>query len=267
MRRFFQLFLVLIISVSILTLSVITVSADYDTTNTGTVELSDVYANYSGMIVEVSQTVTNQNYQLWILPDYSNLTITFQANFQDNVSNFRLEIPIDYSYLTSYSITSCQLHAGGDLTPIQCTIEGNNLVLSGTNEANTDYFICDIIFDIKANSAEPGYIYFGRFATANYDVSFDEDFNELNSEVDGMTSQLENLESEALGGKTDEEIQSEAADAADFDYDSLNSEATAGVTGFINDCLDAFGVGYSSLLLFSCSIGLCIFVIGRRGGS
>lgn len=264
MRRLFQIIPVIIIAVSVAALSVFSVSA-YDTTNVSTVEITEINANASGQIVEIQYSTSNQMYYGWTTPQYSAYQINFQVKFPENFSNFRLEIPIDFSVLKNIYIESCQLFVGAELLQIQATIEGNTLIIAGNNEVNTDYFICYLSF--SATSDNPGNIYFGRFATANYDVSYEEEFNELNSEVDGMTSQLENLESEALGGKTDEEIQSEAASAADFDYDSLNSQATQGVTGFINDCLDTFGAGYSSLLLFSCSIGLCIFVIGRRGGS
>lgn len=89
----------------------------------------------------------------------------------------------------------------------------------------------------------------------------------MEEEVQGAEDEYNNAVDDALGGKTDEEIQQEAEAAADYDFDSLDQVAVSGVQGFMNSLLNVLGTDYLSLLLFSCTMGLCIYVIGRRRGT
>ena len=242
-------YIVLIISV-IVCLSLPITAMAYDTETVGTVTISDVYSNYMGIITKVPVSSNNQNYMLWMQPDYTTLNLTFQANFTDTVSNFKLEIPIDYSYLTSYQITSCQLHAGGDLETASSYIENDKLVIAGLNSSNTNYVICEILFDVKGQGAEPGYIYFGRFAQASYDVVYD------------MSGTIDELES------TDAQLD-EHMDYSQVDPPTVSTpsdEEMDDLSGFMGKVWDAL-YGWQTPILLSVTLGALGFILALKGGA
>ena len=85
-----------------------------------------------------------------------------------------------------------------------------------------------------------------------------------NEDLDNAGQEISDLENNALGGKTDEEIVEEVDSALSFDVDSLDTEAQAGISGFFDGLLVVFGVDYQSLMLLALSLGLAAFIIGRR---
>lgn len=89
---------------------------------------------------------------------------------------------------------------------------------------------------------------------------------DMGEEVQGAEDEYNNAVDEALGGKSDEEIQAEVGEVADYDFDSLDQDSVSGVKSFMDDLLDALGSEYMSLLLFSCTMGVAIYVIGRKRG-
>lgn len=89
----------------------------------------------------------------------------------------------------------------------------------------------------------------------------------MEDEVQGAEDDYNSAVDDALGGKSDEEIQQEADAAADYDFDSLDQGSISGVQSFMDGLLDVLGPDYLSLLLFSCTMGLCIYVIGRKRGT
>lgn len=87
------------------------------------------------------------------------------------------------------------------------------------------------------------------------------------SSVDNSTAgDFEQAESNALGGKSDAEIQSEVNNALDFDMGSLDWGSSRKLNVFMDGCLTAFGSKYMTLLLLALTLGLSAFLIGRRYG-
>ena len=89
----------------------------------------------------------------------------------------------------------------------------------------------------------------------------------MDEEVQGAEDDYNNAVDGALGGKSDQEIQQDVEDAADFDFDSLDQNSVSGVKSFMEGLLDVLGSDYMALLLFSCTMGVCIYVIGRKRGT
>lgn len=85
-----------------------------------------------------------------------------------------------------------------------------------------------------------------------------------NEDLDNAGQQMEDLENEALGGKSDEQIQQEVDQALDFEMGSLDQDAQQGISGFFDGLLDVFGPDYQALLMLALSLGLAAFIIGRR---
>lgn len=86
-------------------------------------------------------------------------------------------------------------------------------------------------------------------------------------ELNGAMSDYDDAYNEAVGGKSDQEIVDEVSGQVDYDYGALDQQSVSGVTGFLSDLLDSFGADYKSLLMLSLTIGLAVYVIGRRVSS
>lgn len=89
----------------------------------------------------------------------------------------------------------------------------------------------------------------------------------MQDKVDGEQAKYDSAVDNALGGKSDEEIQAEVEAVANYDWGSLDQASVSGVKGFMDNLLSVFGADYMSLLLFSCTMGVAIYVIGRRRGT
>jgi|GEM_PF-5651285 len=87
---------------------------------------------------------------------------------------------------------------------------------------------------------------------------------DTSSKADDASSKTQKAQDDALGGKTDEEIQSEVEGAIDFDMDSWDNETTGSMRLFVVNVMNGFGPEYASILLFSCVMGLAIFIIGKK---
>lgn len=102
----------------------------------------------------------------------------------------------------------------------------------------------------------------------NFDKILDGDGTELapdsNKEMDALGGQMSDLESGALGGKSDEEIEKEVDNALSFDMDSIDKNTSQKMAKMFDGLLIVFGVDYQSLLMLALSLGLAAFIIGRR---
>lgn len=94
----------------------------------------------------------------------------------------------------------------------------------------------------------------------------DLDVSDKTGAVDGSVGDMENATDEALGGKSDDEINEEISGALDSDKIDIDMTKAARVSGFFDKLLTSFGASYQSLLLLSLSLGLGAFLIGRRYG-
>lgn len=86
--------------------------------------------------------------------------------------------------------------------------------------------------------------------------------------VDGAIGDIDDATNNALGGKTEAEIQAEVSGALDFNniQNGLDWDKANRMSVFYDRSLEAFGSGYNSLLLLSLVLGLGAFLIGRRYG-
>lgn len=81
---------------------------------------------------------------------------------------------------------------------------------------------------------------------------------------DSTANDFTNAEQEALGGKTDAQIQAEVNDVLNGGTSGLDFTKANRISNFFNDCMSAFGI--ETLVLFSLCMGLGAFIIGRRYG-
>ncbi len=81
---------------------------------------------------------------------------------------------------------------------------------------------------------------------------------------DSTANDFSNAEQEALGGKTDTQIQAEVNDALNGGSSGLDFTKANKISNFFNNCMSSFGI--ETLVLFSLCMGLGAFIIGRRYG-
>lgn len=85
--------------------------------------------------------------------------------------------------------------------------------------------------------------------------------------VDGALGDVDDATNNALGGKSDEDVQAEVSGAIDAEkLDSIDLTKAKRMSTFYDRCLVVFGKDYNSLLLLSLILGLSAFLIGRRYG-
>lgn len=92
----------------------------------------------------------------------------------------------------------------------------------------------------------------------------DLDVSDKTGAVDGSVGDIESATDNALGGKSDEEIQDEISSALDSDSLDLDFNKAGRISAFFDGLLNCFGDDYKSVLLLSLSLGLGAFLIGRR---
>jgi hypothetical protein len=91
---------------------------------------------------------------------------------------------------------------------------------------------------------------------------------DINSKSAGVLTDAEDAENAAKGGKTDEQIQNEVKGTTSFDVNAAMPPALRGqYTTFMSGTMNAFGSGYYSLLVFSCVMGVALYLIGKRKGT
>ena len=87
------------------------------------------------------------------------------------------------------------------------------------------------------------------------------------SDIDQITGEMQDAENDALGGKSDQEIQDEVYDALHGGGGgSFGNELSIGVQGattVFNKTLDVLGDDYETVVVLSLSLGLAAFLIGR----
>lgn len=86
----------------------------------------------------------------------------------------------------------------------------------------------------------------------------------VDQDLDNKSDEMGQLENDALGGKSDEDIKQDVDNALSFDVGSLDSSATGSMSGFFDDLLGVFGADYQALLMLALSLGLAAFILGRR---
>lgn len=82
---------------------------------------------------------------------------------------------------------------------------------------------------------------------------------------DSAISDYDNAERNALGGKSDSQIQAEIGSALSG-TDEIDWTKANRISNFFDGLLNAFGNDYKSLVLLSLTLGLAAFLIGRRYG-
>ena len=82
---------------------------------------------------------------------------------------------------------------------------------------------------------------------------------------DGTADDFANAEDAALGGKSDDEIQSEINNALNFDIGVFDTVKVGKIHSLFDDVLNATGA-WQSLFVLSLTLGLGAFLIGRRYG-
>ena len=85
--------------------------------------------------------------------------------------------------------------------------------------------------------------------------------------VNGAVGDVDGATDEALGGKSEAEIEAEVSGALDpKQLGNIDVTKAKRMSTFYDRCLKSFGTDYNSLLLLSLILGLAAFLIGRRYG-
>lgn len=245
----------------------------YDETVVTTAPLDAVQMYRSDGKTWVQMPFSNYNntfYSTYTVPPVTAVKFVFTITLERSFQNVQLDISYDFSGIPGYGQFTVSALYRGTAVPSNIVDNGNSVTINAT--ANDSVLSNSMQFDVTVNNVIADNdnmtdIYWGRSATVSYDIAadFSSAFDDSTSKVNGLTSDLGNLESSAMGGKSDDDLNSEIDGVlGENPVDSLKSSK---ISSFIEGCLDAFGKEYKSLLLFSCSIGLCIFVIGRRAGT
>ncbi len=88
--------------------------------------------------------------------------------------------------------------------------------------------------------------------------------DDSSNRVDDMTGDFGNAENDALGGKTDEEIQEEVNNAlSDYELPDETLDNVSIVGDTFLDLLEAFGAEYQSVMVLALTLGLAAFLVGR----
>lgn len=168
--------------------------------------------------------------------------------------------------IASFSVkgnTYCLEYTG--YIPNEFSVRGYFTITSDVSQISS--FILDIQFI-------PNYSNITNEITQNQDKNTDKILNgdsDLDSsgetdKVDGTIGGIDDATSNAMGGKTDEQIQAEVENSLDPDKIGLDFNKAQRLSVFFDDTLDTFGSSYKALLLLSLSLGLAAFLIGRRYG-
>lgn len=107
---------------------------------------------------------------------------------------------------------------------------------------------------------------FRIFLYDDYVNVYDSPRPDMQQEVDDEIDEYDNAIDNALGGKSPEDIQAEVDEIADQDFEIIGSSDSVKLNNYIADLMVAIGGNYLSLILFSCTIGLAIFIIGKKAG-
>ena len=242
--------------------------------------------------------VTNgDNYRIWDALGLSTTSAKFVMFNRDGSPLFTLPSVTDF--VIAFNIDSQRVN-GGHISPVSTNYE---IILNGTSGTKTltgqatpndvilgtdkayyafsftpdvypDLLTSDsvqkITFNFTFNGTAQGtaITVYDILSQRAYDALIDGDGTPLapdkNKDLDNTGEQMGNLENDALGGKSDEEIANDVNSALSFDVGALDSNAQAGVSGFFDGLLVVFGADYQALMMLALSLGLAAFIIGRR---
>lgn len=97
--------------------------------------------------------------------------------------------------------------------------------------------------------------------------SFESPRPDMGDKVQQTEDDYENAVNDALGGKTQDEIQADVEKVANYDFSKIDTGAVGSIKTFMGAMSVSFGTDYMSLLLFSCTMGAGIYLIGKRRGT
>ena len=211
---------------------------------------------------------------------YTNNSIQVQVNNTSIPSDLfvsfgRLALEKDRIYILTYTFVSTWFTTNNNLSVGLCTVSDSFIKTYQSITFNSGHMTT---YEVKVTVPENDFYAIGWRAkeTTNYadthtfirlsDVSLIPyaPRKDLNSTAPGVQSEAQQAQDDALGGKTNEQIQSEIEGAVDFDFSSFDNENTGSMRLFVVNVMNCFGGEYASVLLFSCVMGLAIFIIGRK---
>lgn len=216
------------------------------------VSSSSVYfTNEDGSIVYCSLSLSGSSNQV--------MTCSFNSGSENVPQSF--SIVFDFTNIKSISANSTAIDFSIMNLNFQVMSDGESIIESNNKLSN------DITSNADKNASD---------IQANQDKNTDKILNgdsNLDSsgetnKVNGTVGDIDSVTDEALGGKSDAEIQGEVEGALDWNKigNSLDFEKAQRMSTFYDRCLTVFGSKYNSLLLLSLILGLAAFLIGRRYG-
>lgn len=192
-------------------------------------------SNNADLICRFDSSVAKEPNSLSIYFDFTNVT-TFSS--YNTVIDFSL-MYLDFNYVTdSDVIVENQDKLASD---IQANADKNANEIKANQDKNTDKIL-------------------------NGDTDLDSSGE--TDKVNGAVGDVDGATDEALGGKSETEIQGEVDGALDWNKigNSVDFEKAQRMSTFYDRCLTVFGSKYNSLLLLSLILGLAAFLIGRKYG-
>lgn len=244
-----------------------------------------------------TMTSDGSNYRKWDSPGLSTTSAKFVLYNRDSSPLFNL--PSVSDFVIAFKIDSQRVN-GGQISPVSVSYEVVLNAVSGTSTltgsatpedviigTDTAYYafsfapdvfpdlltsdsVQKITFNFTFNRTAQGtaIMVYDILSQRAYDALIDGDGTPLapdkNEDLDNAGEQMGNLENDALGGKTDEEIANDVNSALSFDVGTLDADAQAGISGFFDGLLVCFGADYQALMMLALSLGLAAFIIGRR---
>lgn len=169
--------------------------------------------------------------------------------------------------------SAIQSNADKNASAIQSNANKNSLAIQSNADKNASAIQSnadDNASDIQANADKNA-----SQIQQNQDKNTDKILNgdsDLDSsgetnKVNGTVGGIDDATDEALGGKSEAEIQSEVDGALDpKQLGNIDVTKAKRMSTFYDRCLKSFGTAYNSLLLLSLVLGLGAFLIGRRYG-
>lgn len=164
----------------------------------------------------------------------------------------------EFTYNVSWTNKSNEFKYLKDITLTHVYVHGFS-----ANEITMIYQLDDIAINISIKDATNQDVIDNQNKNASEIMNGGPDYSKVD---DSFSGDLSNAESNALGGKTEEEIQAGVNSALNNGTDDIDFGKASRISSFFDSCLNVFGGSYSSLLLFSLCMALAAFLIGRRYG-
>lgn len=171
-----------------------------------------------------------------------------------------------YSLDSGNSAYSCYIRFNGGQTPTSDTIRHLEMVEIIESSAdkiidNADENTDEIIENADENTEE----IVGAIGDQTEELTNGwESDKDPASDLENVVGDLEDAESAALGGKSDDEIQKEVSAALDSSaFPPPGSSGAFAVSSMFDKLLQAFGGQYQSLLILALTLGLAAYLVGR----